>query len=147
MEFRGGGGWSGIPVRPPSVYNPGQDDFTHFPNFRSKTLTIAVMNLKPGMNILPSSCYTHYKSWTTPIPVWAGQVSTSIVFENRHFMPLTYLWSRRPKLLINQLRQKPRALETLEQKKGKKSRFTRSGPLSHILSQFARYFRSWYTWY
>ena len=76
------------------------------------------MNFKPGMNILSSSYYTRCKSQPCSLPVWAGWAPASIVFENHRFMPLfgssllgtggllrvlTDLWSRRSKLLINQV--------------------------------------------
>ena len=69
-----------------------RDHFAHFLNFHLKknayiSGTIAAMNFKPGMNILPSSCYTCCKLRAHPHPVWAGEVSASIVFENCRFMP------------------------------------------------------------
>ena len=67
-------------------------NFVHFPNFGFKTLnfgSIAAMNFKPGVNILPSSYSTlAANSEPRPLPVWAGRALASIAFEKRRFMAL-----------------------------------------------------------
>ena len=91
--------------------------YAHFPNFYFKTLTIAAMNFKRSMNILPSSYYPGCKSRALPISAVGGASAASMSFEKCSFMPnfggsplrtggllrlLTLdLRSRRPKLLTN----------------------------------------------
>jgi hypothetical protein len=48
-----------------------RDLIAHFPNLHIQTLiSIAAMNLKFGMNILPSSCYT--LGFASPAHFWCG---------------------------------------------------------------------------
>ena len=53
----------------------GPDQLDHF-------LDGLAMTIKNAMNILALTCHTHKKFQARPLPVQAGQVSTSIAFEN-----------------------------------------------------------------
>ena len=76
-----------------------ENTYKQFIHFQASG-TIAAMNLKSGINILPSSCYTCYKILATLIPMWVGRASVSIEFKNCHFVPLWWLTARERRLAI-----------------------------------------------
>ena len=112
------------------------------------------MNFKPGMNILTSSCYTRCKSRAPPTsgvggasgrvdlvrksPFYASPLGTGGLMQ----LLTLDLWSRRPKLLINQARSlgllRPWNGDSLKNGK-KKMHFAQSGPFSHILPHIVIY--------
>ena len=124
----------------------------HFPNFGFKTL-ISRSHSSYELQTWYEYSYIillHYTRCKSQ--VWVGRAAASIAFENRRFMPLVGssplgtggllriltldLWSRRPKLLINQV-WSPRLLLPWngdKLKSDKKSCFARSAPFSHIWS-------------
>ena len=106
------------------------------------------MNFNFGMNIFPSSCYT-CKEFRTPPISCMGRAHSRV---NRVQKPPFYaspwwlttpdrsldLWSRRPKLPINQVGSlrflRPWCGDGLKSGKKKKTRLAQNGPISQILS-------------